>query len=216
MWVWLQTNADVISALAAVATLGIWALYLQLIYGSLRRSRRSKILINRGAGQSVDARCIVSNMGAEPIYLEAVRLTLGWRGQEATCSLSDLDVTLSQDTDPRPQWMQGPVASSEMIDLGTFRSLADRAFDASLRQLEGATDHDARKAELTVLIVASVTSEERVVAARRSFRVAYDGQRLKVHPRSLRTSQIRSGQERAQVEELLNRDLNEEWRRGSC
>lgn len=211
MWTWLQTNADVISSLSAIATLAVWALYLQLIYGSLSRSRRSKILINRGAGHSVDARCIVSNMGAEPIYLEAVRLTLEERGQKSTRSLSDLDVFIVPDADPRPQWMQGPLASGEMIDLGTFRSLTDWAFEGSLQELDGGSGVGPRQAELTVLVVASMTSEDRLVAACRSFRVAHAGHGLQVQPRSLRTSQMRSGKERAQVEEQLLRELDDEW-----
>jgi hypothetical protein len=47
----------------------VWLLYLHLFLTSYRRQQETVILIHRGASEDDRARCIVSNMGSEPIYV---------------------------------------------------------------------------------------------------------------------------------------------------
>jgi len=211
MWSWLQSNAQVVSAAASLAMLVVWAAYLQLIYSSYRHSRRSMILINRGAGTSLDASCVVSNMGEEPIYLEAVRLSLDGEEAPRLVSLNDLDVAVPTETDRRARWLQGPLGSSEMIDIGSFGSIIKRSI-GSVRhgdKSDGQPHLDGRV--ITIVVVATMTSEERVVAATRSFRIAGSGSDTRLHPCGARTHQIRSGRARKEIEDHLEREIQKEW-----
>ena len=212
MWTWLQENSQIMSALAAWATIGLWALYLQLIYSSYRLSRRAKILINRGASETVDAKCIIANMGAEPIYIEAIRVMLSRDDHAFVSSLGNLEIAMAQEGDRRPQWMQGPMASGEMIDIGTFRSLVDHCIDNARGAVAVGDDGFLDGATLKIIVVGTMASEHLPVAARREFRIGAHGAVLKLHPCTLRTDQIRSKRERREIENVLSRDLESEWR----
>ncbi len=211
MWSWVQENAQIISALAAWATLGVWALYLQLLYSSYRLSRRAKVLIKRGAGDTIDAKCIVANMGAEPIYIEAIRITLARGDSSHTCALSNHEVAMTPENDPRPQWMQGPLSSSEMIDIGKFRSLIDYCIDRAPQFTGPDAESILDGADVTILVVATMASETYPVAAQRGFRIGAKANRLLLHPRMLRTEQIRSKRARREIEAALSHDLESEW-----
>jgi hypothetical protein len=212
MWNWLQDNAQILSALSAWATLGVWALYLQLLYSSYRLSRRAKILINRGAGDTIDAKCIIANMGAEPIYIEAIRISLTRGDCSHSCALSNHEVSMTSENDPRPQLMQGPLSSSEMLDIGRFSALIGYCINGA----SGFTGPDSEplidNAEVTILVVATMASESRPVAAQRTFKLGAQQDPLLLHPRTLRTEQIRSKRARREIEASLNRDLESEWR----
>ncbi|MCV0397230.1 MAG: hypothetical protein K5872_14820 [Rhizobiaceae bacterium] len=206
MWSWLQDNADVVSAIASVLMLLVWAIYLHLMYNSYVRDRRSKILINRGAGRAVEARCVISNMSSSPIYIDAIRFTLRTDREELFCSLSDLDVSLSDGDDPRPQWMQGPVDSAEMIDIGSFRALIERAFGNVLERL----GEEQASWPLNVQVVATFTAEDKPVAASRDFDLVPSGDTILLEPRSAGTRQIRSRRMRNQIGESLERQIQDE------
>ena len=181
MWIWLQDNHGAVSAIANMATLVVWTLYFQLLLGNYRDRIRPKILINQGAGHSLRSHCLIANMSAEPIYVEAVITDAGYRSgsdkafRRSRCSLSDLDLEVSDQGDRRPQWLQGPLDSSELIDIGTYQQLIDR----TMTQGETADTID----ELTVTIVATYTARDRPVAARRSFDVRRSRHGTRLEPR---------------------------------
>ena len=190
MWIWLQDNHGAVSAIANMATLVVWTLYFQLLLGNYRDRIRPKILINQGAGHSLRSHCLIANMSAEPIYVEAVITDAGYRSgsdkafRRSRCSISDLDLEVSDQGDRRPQWLQGPLDSSELIDIGTYQQLIDR----TMTQGETADTID----ELTVTIVATYTARDRPVAARRSFDVRRSRHGTRLEPRTYTAEQIRS------------------------
>ena len=91
---------------------------------------------------------------------------------------------VSDQGDRRPQWLQGPLDSSELIDIGTYQQLIDR----TMTQGETADTID----ELTVTIVATYTARDRPVAARRSFDVRRSRHGTRLEPRTYTAEQIRS------------------------
>jgi hypothetical protein len=208
MWEWLENNNGAVSALASILTLLVWTLYFQLLYNNYRRLRRPRILINRGAGQTAEARCIVANMSAEAIYIEAVLISFGDESdadQPTVCSLSELDTTSSQDdVDPRRAWLQGPLQSGELIDIGSYQSLMDKAADGT----GGAGEDGAGRTEaatLTVTVVATYLSEDGLVAAERVFDLDRDVRPTRLKPRSTSARQIRSASARRSIERLMMR-----------
>lgn len=206
MWTWLQNNHGSVSAVASIATLAIWTLYFQILLMSYRRTLRPKILINQGAGHRLQAHCLVANMSAEPIYLEAVLIDLSYRrnGDEALlqsrCSLSDLEIDseLNDTHDRRPQWFQGPLGSSEWLDIGTYQNLIDKA-------LERRADPDD-VLDLTITIVATYTAEDTLVAARRSFDIEEDCSGKRLSSRHFTAEQIRSSKDRRAIERAMRQE----------
>lgn len=99
----------------------VWALCFQLLLNAHRRQRRAKILINRSGGHDLGARCLVSNMGAEAIYIEAVIVECD-TDRSGQVSLTSLDtIAREPDGDPRRSWFQGPLQPGELISLGNFK-----------------------------------------------------------------------------------------------
>lgn len=209
MWEWLKENSDAVGATASVLTLFVWGLYFQLLYNNYRRLRRAKILINRGAGETIDARCIVANMSAEAVYLEAVLVSFGpddEREEATVCSLSDLDTTNPPGTDPRQDWLQGPLQSGELLDIGTYRSLIEKAEAGGVAV---ATDPAREVVTLTVTIVATYMSEDGLVAAERTFDIDCRTKGSRLAPRSFSARQIRSRSDRRAIERLMIREARQ-------
>lgn len=90
MWNWIASNHQVISALANIAMLLVWIAYLQVFVSSYRRQKRSNILINRGAGSGLEARCLISNMSAEAIYIESLIATAETPEERWSCPVTEL------------------------------------------------------------------------------------------------------------------------------
>ncbi len=123
MWTWLKENHAIISALSSFAMLGVWMLYLHLFYSSYRHQLRPKILITRGGGDTVAARCIVTNMSSEIIFVQAVFLRLSYPDREQVYSLSEADRKGFSPSDRRSELVQGPLRSGDFLDLGSFEEL---------------------------------------------------------------------------------------------
>ena len=73
---WIGENHSVVSTLSNVGMLLVWIVYMQLFLSSYKRQTRPKILINVGAGRSIDGRCLLSNMSSEAIYIESLIATM--------------------------------------------------------------------------------------------------------------------------------------------
>ncbi len=208
MWEWLKDNHGVVSALSGILTLVIWTLYFHLLYSNYRRLRRPRILINRGAGHTVEARCIVANMSAEAIYIEAVLISLGGGNDEdepMVCSLSELDTARAKDDeDPRRGWLQGPLQSGELIDIGTYQDLIDKAAGGPG---DGEASHSPQRdrSQLTITIAATYLSQDGLVAAEREFELDRAVTPTRLRPRATYARQIRSASARRSIERLMMR-----------
>ncbi|MCX2721631.1 hypothetical protein [Roseibium salinum] len=199
MWEFIKDNEGAINAVASVLTLGIWTLYFQLLLNSYRHRVRPKININRAGGRSTRSRCVISNMSAEAVYVEAIVLTLGDGEKRQVCHLSDLDVSVSPDTDTRSQLFQGPLSSGEFLDIGSFDSLIERARETSGGQ-ENLADDTAR---LEVMVVGTYTAGDGLIAAERCYELPVKkGERL-LSPTSFSARQARSRKELKSIERLM-------------
>nr|WP_272211521.1 hypothetical protein [Marinicella sp. W31]MDC2877416.1 hypothetical protein [Marinicella sp. W31] len=196
-WNWINANSGALSAIASLFTIAIWAIYLQLIFSGFREGRRAKILINRGAGPSLDGHCLVANMSAKPIYIDAVLLDFTLRDDEQhrdlRYSLSNLNFDDDDTSDPRKRWFQGPLDSGEHIDLGTFRMLIGKMSPKGFDDFEHIED-------VKLTVIATYTSEDRPVAAERCFDIIRTDGELLLSPRTYSANQIRSRSARKRIE----------------
>ena len=210
MWEWLKDNYLPVAASMQIMSLLVWALYVEIFLIGHRHRRRPNILINRGGGHTLDAACVVSNMSEEPLYIQAVLATLRTDLDQAdydevVCSLSDLEVHENASSDRRAQFLQGPLGSGEMLELGSFRGIAEMA----VRNESGRSSRPSIQAldEITLTVVASYTGDRRTVAAERSFNIEeFEGQKL-LYAQSLPTRQISSRRRIRKLERTLEKDL---------
>jgi hypothetical protein len=200
LWDWLKDNHGAVSALTSLLMVGIWAAYLHLFLNQYRRHRRPMILINRGGGASLDARCLVANRSEAPIYLEAVVVRLdGTKGSHIR-PLSFLGSKGEATRDSRRNWYQGPLACSELIELGTYRDLAELAKGDG----RGPCDPDIDK--MTVTVVATGAADDSLIAAQREFRIDRSSEPPLLRAASVHTRQIRSGRMTRELEKLLTEE----------
>src|SRR5690606_25677631 len=88
---WMSQRQEFLNLLVNLGMLVVWIAYLQLFLANFRRQRRPNILINFGAGSGLSARCLVSNMSSEAIYIESIIAKLEGDGTTQTCAVTDLE-----------------------------------------------------------------------------------------------------------------------------
>lgn len=128
MFEWIKQNAELLSVFINVGMLLVWLLYAQLLFSNYRRSRRPRIIINRGIGTGMGAHCLISNMSQEPIFVECIIAKLETDEGVRTSSVTDYRHT-GDDTKAlglRDRTGQGPLKTGEYLDLGTFEDIARR------------------------------------------------------------------------------------------
>ncbi|MGO4573297.1 hypothetical protein [Microvirga sp. 2TAF3] len=205
MWNWIAGNHQVISALASIAMLFVWIAYLQVFVSSYRRQKRSNILINRGAGSGLEARCLISNMSAEAIYIESLIVTVEtsegrWNRPvtEVLEGRSDLDL----------KTRQGPLQAGRFVDIGSFQSLVEPALqrDAGPR---GAVASDVLEnlVAIEIKVIAAHGSEDLLTGATRWFDLIRREDRLLLRGHAVGTRQIRSRKGREKLRIDVEADL---------
>ncbi|MEQ8406391.1 MAG: hypothetical protein RKE49_14945 [Oceanicaulis sp.] len=128
MWSWITEHSGALTVLVNVVMACIWLAYLQIFLVSFQRSNRAVVHIGMADEGEGDARCIVSNMGSDTVYIIAVLV-------EVSCGDTTYDAIVTDRTerdrseagDFRERTNQGPLGGGEAVDIGDFRSIAERA-----------------------------------------------------------------------------------------
>lgn len=127
---WIRENNFIFTLGISTATLLVWIFYAHLLLLSHRRQRRPKLIINRGAGRDLRSLCLISNMSAEPIFINQIFFLLHTSKGTFSCDVTDEreggedenpgDIVLSQATH------QGPLRTGDFTHIGSFASLISR------------------------------------------------------------------------------------------
>jgi hypothetical protein len=199
MWNWILQHAAVVQAVVGLVTAAVWITYLNVFIESMRRQRRSEILITLGGHRGLSGRILVSNLGLEPIYILDIMLTHRTGTGETTASVTDrTEVDPSELTNFDRATLQRPLKSGEYVEIGTIDNMLERA----AHRLEGArSDPDLSCIEITVAAVTA--AESSIVAARRSFDVRHESDHFLLRPRTLYAEQIRGKRGRRRIERQL-------------
>ena len=192
MWGWLQQNSEIVVALTSVATLMVWATYLQLILQDYKRQRRPRLIIHQTQGSRKDARCLLINLSSEPIHIQCVSIASHIDEREHTVMITDYSRTSLQESTPKEiedVLRQGPLQPGEFFQLGTFENM--------LELLTSSAGHDTWLTEVTeqrleVRVVAVYGNRTRPVGARRDFTLKGLTDRYSIQPVSLDTEQLYS------------------------
>ncbi|MEN3792488.1 hypothetical protein [Fulvimarina sp. MAC3] len=201
---WIGSHSNVISVCINAAMLCVWAVYLQLLLNSYLRQRRSSILISRGAGKGLHARCLVTNMSQEPIYVTSLIAELHTDEGKKEIQLTDMrELPEDLGMDPRSAMRQGSLERGQYLDIGHFDSLIEQL----VSDAPNIGDKTAIKAvEMTV--VALYGPEDLPVGAKRKFAVDWQAEEnARVTPNSVITQQIHKKSERRRLRKELERFL---------
>ncbi|MCE8014484.1 hypothetical protein HOP62_00130 [Halomonas sp. MCCC 1A17488] len=186
MFDWVSQHGDNVSVLTDVGTLIVWVVYAQLLYFSFRRQRRPRLLINRGRKKDIDALCIISNMSAEPVFIQhvvaelatshgVVRVDVTDRTEsygDGDDSRQESDPKLAADSSPivRDGSHQGPLGSGHFVHIDSFGALTRRlAHDGGFEMAGYRPLNDVVFRSLTIRIICIYGSEDLPVGAERCF-----------------------------------------------
>ncbi len=205
MWNWIASNDQVIGAPANIAMLFIRIAYLQVFVSSYRRQKRSNILINRGAGSGLEARCLIRNMSAEAIYIESIIAT-----GETTEGCWRLPVTdlLEGRSDLDLKTRQGLLQAGRFIDRGTFQKLMKPVMQKA-NGPRGTVTSDGLENLISfeIKIIAVHGSEDQLTGAIRRFDLIQRQHRLLLRGHAVGTHQIRSRREQERLRPDVEADL---------
>jgi hypothetical protein len=205
MWNWIASNHQVIGALANIAMLFVWIAYLQVFVSSYRRQKRSSILINRGAGFGLEARCLISNMSAEAIYIESIIATAETAEGRWSLPVTEL---LEGRSDLDLKTRQGPLQAGRFIDIGSFQKLMEPVLQKTKGPGGAVTSAGLENlVSFEIKIIAVHGSEDLLTGAIRRFDLIQRQHRLLLRGHAVGTHQIRSRRERERLRHDVEADL---------
>lgn len=200
---WIAENSAALQVGVGVLNALVWVMYLHLFLTSYRRQQETVILIHRGASEDDRARCIVSNMGSEAIYILSVVAELTVDGEVCSAHVTDRDeIDLDSFDDPLRRTSQGPLKSGEFLDVGSFHDLAVRALH---RVAPDKSPEDVERIRVTV--VAASSHAAALVGASREFLRQKGKSGYSVMPTTLVAQQLRRRRDRRRIENMMRSDL---------
>lgn len=194
------TFAQLLSAVATVALLAIWGIYIRLFYEQYRERNRPWFLLHQVSGADLESPCLLVNMGAQTTHISAVLAVVHWGDHSIARRLPSDGWVPSDAGQPAGRthaFREGPLASGDVLSLGTFGEL----FGHMVEQHGQRPDHpyeDIEAVELRV-ITASHANEQGLLGAYQRYRFERDGDALLVRPVQLGTNQMRSRDQRREV-----------------
>ncbi|WP_083627922.1 hypothetical protein [Salinicola sp. MH3R3-1] len=204
---WISQHSSAITALTSLCTLLVWLFYAQLLYLNFKRQRQPKIIINRGFGRSLQARCVISNMSPEPIFIEHIVVILHTDRGKLFQDLIDFERSAG-DKGSADQLVettrQGPMASGSYNHIGTFQNVVERV----LRWHDIPTDDfqttDGRTLQAVELrVIAIYGSEDSPVGASRTFELTMSPSGEALIPTRLDTRRYASRWRRLRVKRWI-------------
>ncbi|PMR75366.1 hypothetical protein [Billgrantia endophytica] len=177
MFEWLSRYDAEITVLTNVGTLVIWLVYAQLLYFSFRRQRRPRLIINRGKKKDIHALCIISNMSAEPIFIQHIIAELKTSDGSIIMDVTDRQEAYDEDDAPsrstptlKDSTYQGPLNPGSFVHIDSFSDLIQRLACEKGIELEGIRPKgEATLHSLTVRLICIYGSEDHPVGAERCF-----------------------------------------------
>jgi len=218
---WLSQHHDSLTALTSIGTLLIWLVYAQLLYKGYRRQRRPRLIINRGKQKDLNALCIISNMSAEPVFIEYIVAELETSRGSIVMDVTDFergseddDTRASQGSDHkepeqipelvRDNTRQGPLQPGDFLHIGTFHTIVRRIARNANITMEGVRPSgDVEFERLTIQLIGIYGPEDLPMGAERSFRLYADGDQCELAPETWDTKHKNSRRQRHKLRAKL-------------
>lgn len=218
---WLSQHHDSVTALTSLGTLLIWLVYAQLLYKGYRRQRRPRLIINRGKQKDINALCIISNMSAEPVFIEYIVAELETSHGRIVMDVTDFergseDAGDGDDQEPsgsdqnqipervRDNTRQGPLQPGDFLHIGTFQTIVRRmARNANIAMEGTCPTGDLEFQRLTIELIGIYGPEDLPMGAERSFKLYADGTECELAPESWDTKHKNSRRQRHKLRAKL-------------
>lgn len=176
---WLSDNKEWIAPASNIGTMLIWLLYAQLLYSSLRRQIRSRLLINKGVGEEgLDSPCMICNMSHEPIYIYFIVVYLENSKKPVLVPVTDIEERAMGDgaNSLGSRTRQGPLESGSCLELMSFRIIIERAAAHAGIELEDGrpVDPDVHIGAVEFHVICIYGSDDHPFGAVRKFKLNFD------------------------------------------
>ncbi|MCQ4311943.1 hypothetical protein NAV33_08585 [Pseudomonas stutzeri] len=212
---WLTSNHQLISLIISSSTLLVWVFYAQLLLLNFRRQRKPSLIINRGAGKGLGSLCLISNMSAEPMFIN--QLVVSIETSQGPLEVDVTDIRQSMEGDVSPDLIihqtthQGPLRSGEFTHIGTFQNMLRRVAELHGIKLEGHRPvGDWQFHSLEIRAVAFYGPERHPLGVLRRFRLRDLGEaECTLVPESPFTHQLTSRRDRRRVRRWLSESLDD-------
>ncbi len=192
---WLQDHSGGLNVVLNGAMLLVWLAYLHLFLTSFRRANRAVVHIASATDTDGEARCLVTNMGSDMVYILGIKVDVR-AGEERFATLVTDRV---HEDDPlggemRDRTNQGPLSGGEVLDIGAFRRICERA-------MEDAAGRVPDSVEITVIVAAQ--QAKRLMGGYKRFEVREEGGTVSYRSEDVLTRQITSARRRRDLEQEL-------------
>ncbi len=206
----IQDNAPVMSAVASIGILFIWAVYLHIFLAGHQRQIKPMLIVNRSEGRTLETRCFVTNMSREPVHVQSVVATVRTDSDTHSAHITDAEDIRTSGTITGWQRMtrQGPLLPGTMVDMGTFACILDYATQScsdDRRFLGSKLEAQAISLEITILGIYS--TEDLLIGASRTFEFDHARTPVELRATTALTRQIRRKSERKRLLRELDRQL---------
>ena len=181
---WITAHSTFLQVVLSTLTAVVWIVYLQVFLTSFRRQRRPEILVTLGAGAGLKARCFVTNLGLEPVYISDVMVELETEPGTREAIITDrTELSEQQLRNPAEATNQGPLASAACMDIGSVQTLISRA------ATDDGEDAPEDLRRIAVTVVAATAAKGTLVGARREWEVVVGDGRVDLKATGLAAGQ---------------------------
>jgi hypothetical protein len=212
---WLMKNQQLVSLLISLSTLLVWMFYAHLLLRNFRRQRQPSLLINRGAGKGLGSLCIISNMSAEPMFINQLVVSVVTSRGPLEVDITDIRQSMEDDVSPdlaiHQTTHQGPLSSGDFIHVGTFQGMLRRVAELNGIQLQGHQPvGDWQFHCMEIRAVAFYGPERHPLGVLRRFKLGdLTDPECRLVPESPFTHQLTSWRDRRRVRRWLSEGLND-------
>ncbi|WP_415845306.1 hypothetical protein ACMYUJ_00335 [Stutzerimonas zhaodongensis] len=204
---WLKDNHQLISLVISASTLLVWVFYAQLLLLNFQRQRKPSLIINRGAGHGLSSLCLISNMSAEPMFINQLVVRIESSKGPLELDVTDIRQSIDDETAASPDLAiyqathQGPIRSGDFIHVGTFKGMLQGVAERHGIELDGHKPvGDWKFHTLEVRAVAFYGPERHPIGVLRRFQLADRGEPdCVLIPESPFTEQLLSRRDRRTV-----------------
>lgn len=208
---WLKGNHQLVSLAISTSTLLVWVFYAQLLLLNFRRQRKPSLIINRGAGKGLSSLCLISNMSAEPMFINQLVVSIETSRGALAVDVTDIRRSADEEVDASPDLLihrtthQGPLRSGDFIHIGTFQEMLRSVAERHGIELDGHKPvGDWKFHMLEIRAVAFYGPERHPIGVLRRFRLDERGDPdCVLVPESPFTHQLLSRRDRRKVRQWL-------------
>jgi len=195
----LSEYAHILNVMLNAAMVLIWVAYLHFFTVNHLRQARNVVHIDLGAAEGAHSRCLVTNLSAKAVYVQAIVAELSSDKHRSMTQITDKDEIRPEDVeDPLSRTNRGTLQPGQTMDIGSLENLVSRA-RIHLSEDWSSDDIDA----VTLTVVGISGQAERIFAASKTFEARNNADGRAFVAQKVLTNQLRNRETRAAFSKML-------------